>query len=130
MSPGVSSGGRPCALAALSRTVVSMSPYVTNAPGPRPRRPRGRVQSRHPYVYGADGPRAFDCSGFTKWVFSRMGRHLPRTAAAQSGAVHHVSRAARHRGDLVFFSSGRHVYHVAIYAGHNSVWHSPVQGSA
>jgi cell wall-associated NlpC family hydrolase len=42
--------------------------------------------------------------------------------------VYHVSRAARHRGDLVFFSSGRHVYHVAIYAGHNSVWHSPRPG--
>ena len=66
-----------------------------------------------PYAYGADGPRAFDCSGYTKWVFSRMGRHLPRTASAQSGAVRHVSRCARHRGDLVFFRSGGHVYHVA-----------------
>jgi cell wall-associated NlpC family hydrolase len=81
-----------------------------------------------PYRYGADGPRAFDCSGFTKWVFAKMGRHLPRTASAQSGAVRHVSRAHRHRGDLVFFSSGGHVYHVGIYAGHNSVWHAPRPG--
>ena len=57
-----------------------------------------------------------------------MGRHLPRTASAQSGAVRHVGRSARHRGDLVFFQSGGHVYHVAIYAGHNSVWHSPRPG--
>ena len=83
-----------------------------------------------PYRYGASGPRAFDCSGYTKWVFSKMGRHLPRTASAQSGAVRHVGRAARHRGDLVFFRSGGHVYHVAIYAGHNRVWHSPRPGQS
>ena len=44
------------------------------------------------------------------------------------GAVRHVGRSARHRGDLVFFQPGGHVYHVAIYAGHNSVWHSPRPG--
>ncbi len=72
-----------------------------------------------PYRYGASGPGAFDCSGFTKWVFSRLGRHLPRTSSAQAGAVRHVSRSQRHKGDLVFFRSGGHVYHVGIYAGHN-----------
>ena len=81
-----------------------------------------------PYRYGASGPRAFDCSGYTKWVFSKIGRHLPRTSSAQAGAVRHVSRANRHRGDLVFFRSGGHVYHVGIYAGHNRVWHSPRPG--
>ncbi|CAN5661899.1 C40 family peptidase [soil metagenome] len=81
-----------------------------------------------PYRYGADGPSAFDCSGYTKWVFSKMGRHLPRTSSAQAGAVRHVSRANRHRGDLVFFRSGGHVYHVGIYAGHNRVWHAPRPG--
>jgi cell wall-associated NlpC family hydrolase len=81
-----------------------------------------------PYRYGATGPRAFDCSGYTKWVFSKIGRHLPRTSSAQAGAVRHVSRANRHRGDLVFFRSGGHVYHVGIYAGHNSVWHAPRPG--
>jgi cell wall-associated NlpC family hydrolase len=81
-----------------------------------------------PYRYGAAGPRAFDCSGYTKWVFSKIGRHLPRTSSAQAGAVRHVSRANRHRGDLVFFRSGGHVYHVGIYAGHNSVWHAPRPG--
>lgn len=81
-----------------------------------------------PYRYGADGPRAFDCSGYTKWVFSKLGRHLPRTSSAQAGAVRHVRRADRRRGDLVFFRSGGHVYHVGIYAGHNRVWHSPRPG--
>ena len=81
-----------------------------------------------PYRYGASGPGAFDCSGFTKWVFSRLGRHLPRTSSAQAGAVRHVGRSQRHKGDLVFFRSGGHVYHVGIYAGNNRVWHAPRPG--
>jgi cell wall-associated NlpC family hydrolase len=81
-----------------------------------------------PYQYGAEGPHRFDCSGYTKWVFARMGRYLPRTASQQSGAVRHVRRADRRRGDLVFFHSGGHVYHVGIYAGHGYIWHSPRPG--
>jgi cell wall-associated NlpC family hydrolase len=81
-----------------------------------------------PYRYGATGPRAFDCSGYTLWVFSKVGRHLPRTASQQSRAARHVSRSDRRIGDLVFFKSGSHVYHVGIYAGRNTVWHSPRSG--
>jgi cell wall-associated NlpC family hydrolase len=81
-----------------------------------------------PYRYGASGPRAFDCSGYTRWVFAKVGRRLPHNAAAQSRTVRHVRAAHRHRGDLVFFSSGGHVYHVAIYAGHDRIWHAPRPG--
>jgi cell wall-associated NlpC family hydrolase len=42
-----------------------------------------------PYRYGADRPRYFDCSGFTKWVFARLGRRLPHSAALQSARVRH-----------------------------------------
>src|SRR5512141_847905 len=81
-----------------------------------------------PYRYGATGPRAFDCSGYTRWVYAKVGRHLPRTSSEQSNATRHVSRSDRRVGDLVFFKSGGHVYHVAIYAGHNTVWHAPRTG--
>ncbi len=81
-----------------------------------------------PYRYGADGPRAFDCSGFTKWVFGKLGRRLPHSAAMQARKVRHVRARDRRRGDLVFFRSGGHVYHVAIYAGRHRVWHSPRPG--
>jgi len=81
-----------------------------------------------PYRWGADGPRYFDCSGFTKWVFARIGRSLPHSAARQAARVRHVRASNRRRGDLVFFRSGGHVYHVAIYAGRNSVWHAPRPG--
>jgi cell wall-associated NlpC family hydrolase len=81
-----------------------------------------------PYRYGASGPRAFDCSGYTRWVFSRVGRHLPRTSRAQAGATRHVARSHRRSGDLVFFRSHGRVYHVAIYAGGNRIWHAPRPG--
>ncbi len=81
-----------------------------------------------PYRYGATGPRAFDCSGYTQWVFARVGRHLPRTSRAQARATRHVSRSHRRPGDLVFFSHHGRVYHVAIYAGGNQVWHAPRTG--
>jgi cell wall-associated NlpC family hydrolase len=86
--------------------------------------------SKHgaPYRYGAAGPRAFDCSGYTRWVYAKVGRHLPRTSRAQRGATRHIRRADRRRGDLVFFSHGGRVYHVAIYAGHDRVWHAPRSG--
>jgi cell wall-associated NlpC family hydrolase len=83
-----------------------------------------------PYVYGAAGPSTFDCSGFTQWVYTRVGRQLPHNAEAQSQSVRHVPASARRPGDLVFFSSGGHVYHVGIYAGGDSIWHSPHTGSS
>ena len=81
-----------------------------------------------PYRYGASGPSAVDCSGFTRWVYSKVGRHLPRTSSAQAGAARHVSASNRKPGDLVFFHGGGGVYHVAIYAGGDSVWHAPRPG--
>ncbi|MGA8209022.1 MAG: C40 family peptidase, partial [Nocardioidaceae bacterium] len=81
-----------------------------------------------PYRWGANGPGAFDCSGYTRWVFARVGKRLPRTSRAQARATRHISRSARRPGDLVFFGGRSGVYHVGIYAGHNTMWHSPYTG--
>lgn len=78
-----------------------------------------------PYGYGAAGPNRFDCSGLTLYSFKRVGKKLPRTAAQQYNRTRHVSAANRTRGDLVFFHSGRNVYHVGIYAGKGKIWHAP-----
>ncbi|TJZ59281.1 NlpC/P60 family protein [Streptomyces piniterrae] len=83
-----------------------------------------------PYQYGAQGPHRFDCSGLTRYSFKRAGRALPRTALAQYRHSRHISAAARKTGDLVFFHSGRGVYHVGIYAGRGRIWHAPKAGSA
>ncbi len=79
-----------------------------------------------PYVYGATGPNAFDCSGFTAWVFAHLGVHLPHHAASQVGDTRIVRNPKP--GDLVFFGGGSGVYHVGIYAGHHQIWHAPYPG--
>jgi cell wall-associated NlpC family hydrolase len=81
-----------------------------------------------PYVWGAVGPTRFDCSGLTKWVYGRVGKRLPRTAAQQYAATTHISARSRRVGDLVFFKSGGYVYHVGIYAGAGRIWHAPKPG--
>lgn len=81
-----------------------------------------------PYHYGSAGPRAFDCSGFTMYVYARVGKRLPRTSAAQYRATIHISARQARPGDLVFFHYGRSIYHVAIYAGHGRIWHAPKTG--
>ncbi|HEY3001495.1 MAG TPA: NlpC/P60 family protein [Kribbellaceae bacterium] len=82
-----------------------------------------------PYRYGGTTPRGFDCSGFTRYVYTYAGKSLPRTSRAQYRTVKHISRAAAKPGDLIFFksSSGR-VYHVGIYAGGNMIWHASKPG--
>jgi cell wall-associated NlpC family hydrolase len=90
-----------------------------------------REAARHagkPYAYGGNGPYAFDCSGYTRYVFNRVGVNLPRTAAQQRGATRWISRSQVRPGDLVFVHSGSYVSHVAIYAGNNMWWESSRPG--
>lgn len=91
-------------------------------------------QQGDPYRYGATGPNAFDCSGLMLYSFRAAGLHLPRTSAAQAGAVRHISRAKMRRGDLVFFTSGGHVYHVGIFDGwrhgRRVIIHAPHTGTS
>lgn len=77
-----------------------------------------------PYQYGAAGPYRFDCSGLTLYVFARLGRSLPHSAALQYNArgVQHVSRAQLALGDLVFTIRSGGIRHVGIYAGSNQMW--------
>lgn len=84
-----------------------------------------------PYRYGGTNPSSgFDCSGFTSYVYAKAGKSLPRTSSQQLGAVVRVTASQVRPGDLVFFHSGGRVYHVAIYAGNNQVWHAPGSGES
>jgi peptidoglycan DL-endopeptidase CwlO len=75
------------------------------------------AQSGDSYSYGAAGPDAFDCSGFTQYVFGQVGISLPHSAAGQSSVARPVSQPQP--GDLVFVHNGGggSIGHVAIYAG-------------
>src|SRR4051794_1484117 len=75
-----------------------------------------------PYVYGANGPDAFDCSGFVQYVYSRVGVALPRTSGAQAALARPVAQADRRLGDLVIFRTRGRVTHVGIYAGDDTMW--------
>ncbi|MFD9906656.1 NlpC/P60 family protein [Streptomyces sp. NPDC059063] len=76
-----------------------------------------------PYVWGATGPNAFDCSGLIQAAYRSAGVSLPRTTYAQIGAGKRVSRAELAPGDLVFFYSG--ISHVGLYVGNGRMIHAP-----
>jgi cell wall-associated NlpC family hydrolase len=74
------------------------------------------------YAYGGSGPSGFDCSGFTSYVFSKVGISLPHSSSAQSSVATRVS--SPQPGDLVFVynGGGGSIGHVAIYAGNGYWW--------
>ena len=78
------------------------------------------------YVYGGNDPHTgVDCSGFTKYILGNTaGVYLNRTAAEQSTQGKVVSTAEARPGDLVFYSNGNRINHVAIYAGNGQVVHA------
>ena len=78
------------------------------------------------YVYGGTTPAGFDCSGFTMYVFDKIGVSLPRTAEQQRQFSTPVSDPKP--GDLVFF--GAPAYHNGIYAGNGMIWDSPRTGKS
>lgn len=80
------------------------------------------------YVWGGNGPKSFDCSGFTKYVYAHFGYTLNRTATDQ--LAHGTKVASMYDlqpGDLVFFNSGRTskpVSHVGMYIGGGQFIHA------
>ena len=83
-----------------------------------------------PYVYGGASPgEGFDCSGFTSYVFAQAGKTIPRTSSEQAAAATPVSGDDLRAGDLIFYSPGGSVSHVAIYAGDGMVWEAPGSGT-
>jgi cell wall-associated NlpC family hydrolase len=77
------------------------------------------------YSYGGTTTGGFDCSGFTGYVFKKLGLNLPRSSREQFAEGKKVARDDLRPGDLVFFNtSGNGVSHVGIYVGNNRFAHS------
>ena len=82
------------------------------------------------YVWGGNGPNAYDCSGLTTAAYKKAGISLPRTSYAQFGVGTAVSLANLQPGDLVFYYSG--ISHVGMYIGNGKIVHAanPTTGVA
>lgn len=78
-----------------------------------------------PYVYGATGPNAFDCSGLVQWSYAQAGVSLPRTSYDQQNAGAPVSYDDLQPGDVVSFYGGSHS---GIYVGDGNVVHASTAG--
>jgi cell wall-associated NlpC family hydrolase len=76
------------------------------------------------YKLGGTTPRAFDCSGFTRYVFERYGISLPRTAHEQAGVGIAPFPGDLRPGDLLFFYGGRGAQHIALYVGGDTIIHA------
>ncbi|HEU5267396.1 MAG TPA: C40 family peptidase [Jatrophihabitans sp.] len=84
------------------------------------------AQVGKPYVFGAAGPGAFDCSGLTMAAWHRAGVNLPHSAADQYNYGHHVARNALQPGDLLFFYQP--IGHVTMYVGDGLMVSAPTEG--
>ena len=114
----------PAQPAQVAQTYAAPVAAPASAPAPQPsvgERIVSIAQSKigSPYVYGAAGPDAFDCSGFTSWVYSQVGKSIPRTSQAQASAGQQVAPSDIQPGDIVVYYSG--ASHVAIYAGNGQI---------
>lgn len=86
-----------------------------------------KAQIGDPYVYGATGPNAFDCSGLVYYSYKKNGKYLKyksggkwrtaRTAQQEYWAASKISKSSRKPGDLVFFGGKNNIYHVGFYYG-------------
>ena len=83
-----------------------------------------KSQIGKPYVWGATGPSAYDCSGLVQYAYSQAGKNIGRTTYQQAGAGQHVSVSQAQAGDILMWGD----YHDAIYVGNNQYVHAPQPG--
>jgi peptidoglycan DL-endopeptidase CwlO len=85
-----------------------------------------------PYIWGANGPRSFDCSGLVQWSFAQAGVVMPRVAADQARTGPAVPVSRLQPGDLLFYhtdpTAPNYISHVAIYLGGGKMIQAPEPG--
>ncbi|MCD7437570.1 C40 family peptidase [Streptomyces lincolnensis] len=114
-----------------SRSGRADMPDLGNAAPPSARAAAAVAAARSalgkPYVWGANGPSGFDCSGLMQWSYAQAGVSLPRTSQAQRYAGRQVPLSQAQPGDLVTYRSD--ASHVAMYMGNGQVIHAPYPGA-
>ncbi|WP_030906781.1 C40 family peptidase [Streptomyces sp. NRRL F-5126] len=84
------------------------------------------AQLGKPYVWGAEGPDTYDCSGLTSQAWAAAGIHIPRTSQEQWRLLPHVAVADMRPGDLIIYY--KDASHVAMYAGGGEIIQAPRPG--
>ncbi|MGV9337917.1 NlpC/P60 family protein [Streptomyces sp. NPDC003688] len=84
------------------------------------------AQLGKPYVWGAEGPDSFDCSGLTSQAWAAAGQPIPRTSQEQWRQLPHVAVKDMRPGDLIIYFGD--ATHVAMYAGDGKIIHAPRPG--
>jgi len=79
-----------------------------------------------PYLFGADGPGSYDCSGLTSAAWRAAGKSLSHQTKAQWNEVTHIGKGDLQPGDLVFYRS---LGHVALYVGGGQIIDAPHSGT-
>jgi cell wall-associated NlpC family hydrolase len=79
-----------------------------------------------PYVWGAEGPDSFDCSGLTSQAWASAGYPIPRTSQEQWRQLQKVPIRQMRPGDLIIYNSD--ATHVALYVGDGLIIHAPRPG--
>jgi cell wall-associated NlpC family hydrolase len=85
-----------------------------------------------PYVWGAEGPDSFDCSGLVQWAFAQAGVRMPRVTHQQWVTGPQVPLSQAQPGDLIFWrldpTNPGYISHVAIYWGDGKMIQAPRTG--
>ncbi|MFD3513585.1 NlpC/P60 family protein [Streptomyces sp. NPDC058657] len=79
-----------------------------------------------PYIWGAEGPGGFDCSGLTQQAWAAAGRGIPRTSQEQWRLLPKVSVAQMRPGDLIVYFAD--ASHIGMYVGDGTIVHAPRPG--
>ncbi|MEU5532658.1 NlpC/P60 family protein [Streptomyces sp. NPDC020362] len=84
------------------------------------------AQLGKPYVWGAEGPSSYDCSGLTSQAWAKAGHPIPRTSQEQWKQLKHVDVKDMRPGDLIIYFDD--ASHVAMYVGDGAIIHAPRPG--
>jgi cell wall-associated NlpC family hydrolase len=114
-------------------TTTTGAPAVAAQPAPGPSQAATiAVQAAlsrvgDPYVWGAAGPDAFDCSGLVMWAYAQAGIYLPHYSGSQYADTTHIPMSDLEPGDLVFPADPGE--HVAMYIGNGEIVQAPYTGA-
>ncbi|MGY1697512.1 C40 family peptidase [Geodermatophilus sp. SYSU D00814] len=131
-APAAPAGGAPAAAAPAAAAPAAAAPApAVSASGGGSGAAQTAVQTAlaqvgDPYVWGAGGPDAFDCSGLTQYAYAAAGISLPHSSKMQSQMGTAVSRSELQPGDLIFYYSP--VSHVSMYIGNGQMVHASTSG--